>query len=81
LQDAKGRIPGHLMKRVFILGALSEPESLRKDLGSYETIGLALAEDCRNETDKTWRHELLRHNASELDRLRVEVRSILFPTL
>jgi hypothetical protein len=47
-------------------------------LGSYETIGRAAAEDCREETDRTWGHELLRHNANEIDRLRQYVRSILF---
>jgi hypothetical protein len=81
LQDVKVRIPGHLRERVFILGALSEPEALRKDLGSYETIGLAMAQDCREDTDTTWGHELLRHNAGELERLRESVRPILFPTI
>lgn len=71
LQDAKARIPAHLSEGVFVLGALSEPEALKRaDLGSYETIGLAMAQDCRDETDTIWVHELLRHNASELDRLR-----------
>jgi hypothetical protein len=64
---------------VFILGTLTEPEALKRDLGSYETIGLALAQDCRDETDTTWGHDLLRHNAGELERLRETVRPILFP--
>jgi hypothetical protein len=76
---AKATIPGHLTERVFILGAWSEPEALRKDLGDYETIGLAMAKDCREETDTIWGHPLLQHNASELDRLRDRVRPILFP--
>jgi len=81
LPDAKARIPEHLTDRVFILGAWSEPEALKKaSLGSYETIGLAMAQDCREETNTTWGHDLLRHNASELDRLRVHVRPLLFPS-
>ena len=41
--------------RVFILGVRTEPEELRRaSLGSYETIGLALAKDCREETETTW---------------------------
>jgi hypothetical protein len=68
LKDAKARIPEHLTDRVFILGAWSEPEALRASLGSYETIGLAMAQDCREETVTTWGHDLLRHNASELQR-------------
>jgi hypothetical protein len=81
LQEAKVRIPEHLTDRVFILGALSEPEALRANLGSYETIGLAMAQDCREETSTTWGHHLLRHNASELDRLREHVRPLLFPSI
>jgi hypothetical protein len=79
LKDAKARIPTHLTDRVFILGALTEPEALRAKLGrSYEQIGREMAKDCREDTDGTWGHELLRHNASELARLRQHVRPILF---
>ena len=80
LTIAKRKIPADLTDRVFILGAWTEPEALRQaKLGSYETIGSAMAKDCREETDSIWGHELLRHNASELDRLRMHVRPILFP--
>jgi hypothetical protein len=79
LNDARVRIPERLEERVFILGALTNPESLRADLGSYETIGLKLAKDCREETSHAWGHRLLQHNVSEIDRLRRFVRPILFP--
>ncbi len=79
LQDAKARIPERLTDRVFILGVLSKPEDLKGYLGPYEKIGLAMAKDCREETNTTWGHDLLRHNASELGRLREHVRPILFP--
>jgi hypothetical protein len=76
----RARIPEQLTERVYILGALTEPEDLKKaDLGSYETIGRAMAQDCRDGTNTTWGHDLLQHNASELERLRERVRSILFP--
>jgi hypothetical protein len=76
---ARSKIPERLSDRVFILGARTDPESVKKaGLGSYESIGRALAEDCREGTDRTWGHELLRHNANEIDRLRQYVRSILF---
>ena len=68
-----------LSDRVFILGTLTEPEALKGALGSYEKIGRDLATDCREETDKTWGHKLLRHNTGELDRLRPHARLILFP--
>lgn len=79
LTIAKENIPSDLQDRVFILGVWSEPEALRRaNLGSFENIGLAMAKDCREETDMTWGHELLRHNANELDRLCQQVRPILF---
>ena len=78
LTDATSRIPEHLRERVFILGVWSEPEKLKTSLGSYEAIGSAMAKDCREETNTTWDHHLLRHNADELAHLRMHVRPILF---
>jgi hypothetical protein len=78
LQGAKAKIPTHLTERVFVLGSLSQPEDLKNDLGSFETIGKALAKDCREGTNETWSHPLLRHNAPEVLRLREQVRPILF---
>src|SRR5260221_12344576 len=70
LEKAKSVIPNHLVDRVFVLGSWTDPEGLKADAGSYKTIGKALADDCRNGTDRAWAHPLLRHNASELERLR-----------
>lgn len=78
LELAKDRIPNHLRDRVFVLGALSEPEDLKSDLGSFETIGLAIARDCCENTTATWSHKLLRHKAAEMVRLSSQVRPILF---
>jgi hypothetical protein len=79
LDKAKKAIPDDLKDRVFVLGARKDPEGLRRaGLGSLETIGKALARDCREDVDATWGHALLQHNASELDRLRKHVRPILF---
>jgi hypothetical protein len=78
LNEAGSRIPDPLRERVFILGVWSEPEELKKTLGSYEAIGSAMARDCREGTDTTWDHNLLRHNAGELARLRKHVGPILF---
>jgi hypothetical protein len=78
-QSVKAKIPADLAHRVFILSTRTEPEKLRTDLGSYETIGRALAKDCREGTDKTWSHPLLRHNLDEVRRLNEQVRPILFP--
>ncbi len=79
LKIAKDRIPAHLIDRVFVLGALSEPEALKTaGLGPYETIGKRMAKDCREKTETIWGHDLLRHNLSEIERLREHVRAILF---
>ncbi len=73
------RIPAPLTGRVFVLGARTEPEELKRcGLGSYEAIGRTMADDCRNGTQTIWAHELLRHNEGELNRLREAVCSILF---
>ena len=72
------RLYNHLQERVFVLGTLSEPEDLRQDLGPYETIGLELAKECQEGVDVIWAHALLRHNTGELQRLRAQVRAILF---
>ena len=79
LEQAKAAVPDNLADRVFILGTLTEPEELKRaNLGSYEAIGAMLARDCRDGTDTLWQHELLRHNAREVERLRQYVRPILF---
>lgn len=79
LEIAKAAVPAHLTERVFVLGTLSKPEALKTTLGPFfETIGSKLAAECREETDTIWKHNLLQHNASELDRLCEHVRPILF---
>ncbi|MGC2741805.1 MAG: hypothetical protein WA672_01360 [Candidatus Angelobacter sp.] len=81
LRHIKEKIPGSLAERVFVLGALTEPEALRARLGSYEEIGEKLARDCRENTNETWGDALLEHNAAELARLREYVLPILFPII
>jgi hypothetical protein len=78
LNSVSAAIPDRLQDRVFVLGVWSEPEELRLKLGSYETIGMTMARDCHDNTEVTWAHGLLRHNAGELERLRKHVRPILF---
>jgi len=79
LAYVKSRIPETLKDRVFVLGAFSEPGKLKADLGSYEEIGMKLADDCRNGTQMAWAHSLLQHNEAELARLRSSVCGFLFP--
>ena len=73
------QIPVHLADRVFVLGAWTEPEDLRRaSLGSYEEIGLALASNCLEDTLTIWKHDLLRCNLTEFCRLRRCVRPFLW---
>ena len=68
-----------LHQRTFILGAFSDPEQLRSQIGkTLDEIGQDLAKDCKDQTNRTWGHPLLLHNAAELARLQGAVRTILF---
>ncbi len=79
LQNVKKAIPIDMTGRVFVLGTISHPEKLRNaGLGAYESIGKALAAECRDGVRTIWTHELLRHNADELDRLQASVCKSLF---
>lgn len=75
-QQAEAIIPVRLRDRVFVLGVWSKPEKL--GVGDKERFGAGLAEDCRDGTSKTWDHDLLKHNAPEVERMRQIVRPILF---
>jgi hypothetical protein len=80
LETVKSNIPPDLTDRVFVVGAWSNPEALRQaGLGSYEAIGSSLANDCRDGTQVIWSHDLLQHNAAELERLRDTACGFLFP--
>jgi len=62
-------IPHDLSDRVFVIGALSEPEDLCRSLRmSKEQVGRALAEECAEDNRSYWSHPLLKHNNNELDR-------------
>jgi hypothetical protein len=75
----RARIPSDLEERTFVVGSFTNPEKLRSSMGqSLESIGTAIAEDCRNRTDFTWRHPLLQHNLLEFERLNKLIRPILF---
>ena len=68
-----------LVDRVFVPGALSEPEDLKRNIGkSFEKIGEALSQDCVGNTRKVWLHDLLKHNETELDRMILSVKAFLF---
>lgn len=73
------QIPARLTDRVFVLGVWTEPEALRRAIGErYESIGRKMARDCREGTSDIWDHQLLRHNAAEIARLRESIKPFLF---
>ena len=78
---AQGRIPDRLKERVYVIGVWSEPEKLKKELRGmkFEDIGKALSQDCREGVKSVWNHELLKHNASEIDRMIITLKPIVFP--
>jgi hypothetical protein len=79
LKYMQDHIPSDLKNRVFVLGAQSEPEQLKKAMNkNFESIGVALAKDCSEKTDKTWGHALLKHNKTEIDRMILSVKPYLF---
>ena len=79
LTYVRKQIPEALQSRVFVLGVISEPESLRRESQkTFEGIGEALAQDCADNQQTFWNHELIRHNQTELERLRSSVRPFLF---
>jgi hypothetical protein len=83
LSDVRSRIPANITDRVFVLGVLSEPEDLKRNMKSrisLERIGENLAQGCPENTNELWNHDLLIHNRIELERMSISVRSFLFPS-
>jgi hypothetical protein len=80
LDEIKSKIPIDLIDRVFVIGALVEPEDLKRSLGhkSFEEIGEILAEECRANESNLWNHELLIHNQDEINRMPPIIKEILF---
>lgn len=77
---ARDVIPESLAARTYVIGATTEPEDLRRaKLGTFEEVGLSVAQDCKDKTMHTWQHELLRHNLEEVERMTPLLRAILFP--
>lgn len=67
-------LPISVKERIFIFGAYSEPEDLRrKTKKSFETIGKELLKDCPDNISELWSNELLQHNLTEVDRFRKSV--------
>jgi hypothetical protein len=84
-EQITSRVPADLHDRFYILGCSDEPERLLASMGiraeersKLETLGRLLASDCDHNTNETWEHEMLAHNAVELERLKSNVKGFLF---
>lgn len=75
----KDRVGEALFQRTYLLGTLSDPESLKKSFGqAFEKIGESLAEKCDENDFSLWENEFLRHNLDEVRRLSMDVKPFLF---
>ena len=57
------------------------PEELKKAFGlplSLEKIGETLAQECADQRNELWGHELLKHNQPELEKMISSVKPFLF---
>ena len=72
-------IPEDVKARVFVIGSLDDPETLKRMLKkSLSQIGTLLAGDCAADTVGHWNHEQLQHNDSERQGLVRTIKSFLF---
>lgn len=73
-------IPQDIAGRVFVLGAYTEAETLRRECGlKFGPIGQALAGECERGEALLWNHPQVKHNELEVQRLRAAVNPFLFP--
>lgn len=73
-------IPGEVAPRVGVLGARTNPEDVRRELGvgGFEHIGSRLARECHSGDRDFWSHPQLAHNEDTLGRFLPLVRPFLF---
>ncbi|MEA5419480.1 hypothetical protein VB712_09600 [Spirulina sp. CCNP1310] len=75
----QNQIPENVRDRVFILGVFSKPEKLGSALGKkLESIGEEIADNCEQNSNQFWQHDLLKHNQAELERMIADVKPFLF---
>lgn len=73
-------MPSDVQDRVYVLGALTEAETLKRESGKkFGPLGQALAQACADDDDRLWTLGQLKHNESELQRLQTNVKPFLFP--
>jgi hypothetical protein len=72
-------IPADIADRVFVLGALTEAETLKQASGrKFGPIGQTLAGECEHGQHELWNHPQVQHNHAEVVRLHNAVHAFLF---
>jgi hypothetical protein len=75
----RAAIPQDIANRVFVLGAYTEAETLRRASGlKFGPIGQKLAGECERNEAELWNHLQVKHNEPEAMRLRATVNHFLF---
>jgi hypothetical protein len=78
LSRFQSQIPADIADRVYVLGALTEAETLRREVNrKFGSLGSELARECEHQTPVLWRSPQLQHNQPELARLMQQVRPFL----
>jgi hypothetical protein len=79
IQVFKNAIPQDITKRVYILGALTEAETLRAAAGmNFSKIGIHLADECTQNTSVLWNAPQTQHNHPERMRAHANCNNFLF---
>jgi len=74
----QSHFPADVSNRVYVLGALTEAETLkREEHRKFGPLGSDLARECESQTPMLWLCPQLKHNQPELERLMRQVRPFL----
>lgn len=72
-------MPADVAARVYVLGALTEAETLKNQQAlKYGPLGAIMADECRTQLPVLWNCPQLVNNQAELQRLMLQVRPFLF---
>jgi len=78
LSHFQNQIPADVADRVYVLGALTEAETLKREANQkFGPLGSELARECESQTPMLWLCPQLKHNQPELERLMRQVRPFL----
>ncbi|MBL8891673.1 MAG: hypothetical protein JNL67_16960 [Planctomycetaceae bacterium] len=79
LHESLDKFPDELRARLFLIGALAEPEILKREVQKpFEDLGRQLAEECCTDNYQIWSNPQFVHCADQIQRLRSKLRPWLF---